>query len=434
MHRESGLHLNLSCKGLLPAALMILALGCGGGESSVAEAPESVPAPSSETSERGATPTPAPTPIAPGVTQAAPWFHRLGGPQDDLGTGLAVDATGHVSVVWVSTPRQDADRAPVPGERLAFSLTRYSAEGQLLWTRDFLRDRVDAPRVVAAPSGELFLSGNAFLYDVDFGLGTAASDGFLVEFSPDGHALWQRRVGQKVYGTVADASGGVFVAAEEWTDPGHVVVLAHYDAQGRRVWTRSLGPVSDDTSLHALALTPSGRLLLAGRLVGTLSVEDSSFGSEGGPALVLLAFGPDGGLVWGRQWKDARGDVTGLASDAQGGAVLVSEETVRTTGPDGAERWARPLACDVSGVESRVTVDEAGRIVTLCGATLSTYSAQGEQQDEQVLPPVGCDGSTCPLWGTALAVVPGRGLALTGAQRYGGAVWDQEAFVRFLSQ
>ena len=78
-------------------------------------------------------------------------------------------------------------------------------------------------------------------------------------------------------------------------------------------------------------------------------------------------------------------------------------------------------------------VDEADQVVTLCGATVSTYSSEGEQREERVLTPGGCAQGTCPLWGTALARVPGRGLAFTGTQRYGGAVWDQEAFVRFLS-
>lgn len=435
MHRESGLHLNLSWKGLLPAALLVLVVGCGGPETPVADAEPAAPAvaPPSETAEGGATTSPAPTPIAPSTPPAVAWFHRLGGPQDDVGTGVAVDGSGHVAVAWVSTPRQEADREPVSGEHLSFSLARYSAEGEVLWTHEFLRNRVDALRVAAAPSGELFLSGNAFLYDVDFGLPTPASDGFLVKFSPEGQALWQRRVGQKVYGTVAEASGGVFVAAEEWSARGMVPVLAHYDAEGTRTWTRSLAPISEGTALQALALTPSGRLLLAGHLVGTLTVDDSAFGTEGGEGLVLLAFGPDGGLVWGRQWADVKAPVTGLASDARGGAVLVAGGQVRTTTPEGAERWVRPLTCDVAGAEPRVMVDAAEEVVALCGATVSTYSDEGQPGSERVLPPGECPNGTCPLWGTALAEVPGRGWVVVGAQRYGGAVWDQEAFVRFLN-
>ncbi|HYO71091.1 MAG TPA: hypothetical protein VEU33_33925 [Archangium sp.] len=459
MHRESGVHTHRAWTWFVPTALLALATGCGGagveedspgregtGTHPVASTP-SEPAPMPLQPERGV--------LAPEVgsaPHARSWFHRLGGPQDDSGTGLAVDGTGDISVVWLSTPREDEERESVPGQRRGLTLAKYGPDGAERWARDFSRMRVASPRVAASPSGEVFLSGNAFLYPLDFGLG-AATDGFVVKFSGEGQPLWQRRAGQKVYGMVADGEGGVLVTAEEWTPEGPVPVLAHHDAQGAFRWTRQLDRVDEGTQLHALALTPSGRTLLAGRLVGALTVDGRAFGSAGGRALLLLAFERDGRLAWGKELRGVDGDVTGLRPERDGGVVLVgelrgplswggsrlsgSEAFVLAAGPDGAERWAQPLACDTKPASPAVALDDAGQVVAVCGGTLSAYAPEGSQRDQRTLSPGECPEGGCPVAGTTLDFVPGQGFTLVGSQRHGGGsagnAWDQEAFLRLLA-
>jgi outer membrane protein assembly factor BamB len=360
-----------------------------------------------------------------------------------------VDGQGDISVVWLSTPRMDEDREAVPGEVRALSLAKYGRDGQVRWTREYSRVRVASPRVGASPSGDVFLSANAFLYPVDLGLGEA-HDGFVVKLSRDGQPLWQRRVGQKVYGLAADAQGGVFVAAEEWTPEGHLPVLAHHDAEGAFLWTRQLDPVAEGTELHALALIPSGQALLAGRLVGTLRVDGQDFGAPGGRGLVLLAFERDGRLAWGRQVRGVEGHVTGLKPGPDGSVALVGDfrgtlpwggttlsgsgAFVLVAGPDGAERWAHPLACGARPAPPVVAVDDAGQVVAVCGGELSGYAPEGPQRDQRTLTPGECAGGDCPMVSTALDFVPGQGLTLAGYQRHGaGEAWNQEAFLRVVT-
>jgi hypothetical protein len=457
MHPMSEAILHRSWLPLLCAAGLALAIGCGGaapGEPP-AEVPPEVPSMGEERLPEDVGPvsssSPAPEPPSEKVptAPARPWFQRVGGPQDDLGTGLAVDGTGHVALVWVSTPRQDADREPVEGERLALSLARYDATGQQVWKREFPRNRVDAPRVVASANGDLFVSGNAFLYDIDFGLG-AASDGFLVKFSADGEPLWQRRMGQKVYATAADASGGVFVAAEEWTPDGLLPVLSHLDAGGALLWSRQLDRVARGTELRAAALTGSGRFLVAGRLVGTLSVEGQTFGARGEESLLLLAFGGNGSFAWGRNWRGVDVHVSDVKTGPEGEAVLVGEFSgalpwgnsrlsgpgafALATGPEGAERWAHTLPCGRTPAPPAVALDGEGQVAAVCGDTLSLYAPEvGTQRDERELTPGECSGGDCLVTATSVRFVPGQGLGLTGAQRHGNAVdGDQEAFLRLL--
>jgi hypothetical protein len=443
----------------------MLAVGCGGAEADTGKESGLPPVQTTwpEIPEPGIEPiTEGPEPLAPKPEQGAPapedsrllarpWFHRLGGPQDDLGTALAVARSGDISVVWLSTPREDDDRESVPGQRLGLTVAKYSPDGTERWTRDYSRMRVASPLVGSSPSGEVFLTGNAFLYPLDFGLGEA-NDGFLVKFSEAGEPLWQRRVGQKVYGLAADGEGGALVAAEEWTPEGHVPVLAHHDAQGAYRWTRQLELVADGTELYALGHLPSGRALLAGRLVGPLRVDGRGFGAAGSQGLVLLAFETDGRLAWGRELRGVDGRITGLKPGPDESAVLVGElrgtlswggttltgpgAFVLAAGPEGAERWIQPLACGANPASPTVTVDDEGGVVAACGGVLSMYEPEGAQRDQRTLSPGECPEENCPVTSTALGIVPGRGLTLAGYQRHGDAgaedAWDQEAFLRLL--
>ncbi|NTX57272.1 hypothetical protein HR086_38840, partial [Myxococcus sp. CA039A] len=210
------------------------------------------------------------------------WETRVGGPQDDTPSGLAVGRGGDVVMVVSQTPRQDADREPVEGELLAVELARYSPEGTSHWVQDFPRERLSELRVAASPGtdGAVFLTGNAFLYPANFGLG-AAQDGFVVRFNAEGRATWQQRVGQKARAVAADPAGGVVVAGEEWEGEVQDPVLTHYAEDGSVRWTRRLTGTGEGTALHAVALAPSGQTVLAGQLSDTLEVDGESFGAKG---------------------------------------------------------------------------------------------------------------------------------------------------------
>src|SRR5690349_5385429 len=109
MHRESGVHTHRAWTWFVPTALMALATGCGsaGGEETPAGGEGTGSSPVASTpSEPPSTPL---QPEAGEPPRVQPWFHRLGGPQDDTGTGLAVDGRGDIAMVWLSTPREDED-------------------------------------------------------------------------------------------------------------------------------------------------------------------------------------------------------------------------------------------------------------------------------------------------------------------------------------
>ncbi|NTX34330.1 hypothetical protein HUA78_07765 [Myxococcus sp. CA033] len=380
------------------------------------------------------------------------WETRVGGPQDDTPSGLAVGRGGDVVMVVSQTPRQDADREPVEGELLAVELARYSPEGTSHWVQDFPRERLSELRVAASPGtdGAVFLTGNAFLYPANFGLG-AAQDGFVVRFNAEGRATWQQRVGQKARAVAADLAGGVVVAGEEWEGEVQDPVLTHYAEDGSVRWTRRLTGTGEGTALHAVALAPSGQTVLAGQLSDTLEVDGESFGAKGRRGFVVLAFDEAGKLVWGRELPGAKGRVTSVAVGPEGAVTVAGDFTgllvwggtsLGTQGPfvlgvgaEGEVRWLKQPECGDQASEGvAAAVDGAGAVMVACGDVLTRYAADGTQQGERKLPVEGCASGECSLAVTGLAMVPGRGLAVAGWQRDGGGDgWNQDAFLRVVT-
>lgn len=195
--------------GLLPAALLWMGSGCGGSAEANTAGSEPPAADEATLPVPDGAGSATQTPERPSPARGRAWSRVIGGPQDDSGTGVAVGRGGDVVLVVSSTPRSDEDREPVEGEKLALTLSRYAPDGTVRWSHEFLRNRLSGTRVAASTGsdGSVFLTGNAFLYSADFGLGEA-QDGFLVKFSDAGRAVWQQRVGQKVHAVAADAAGG----------------------------------------------------------------------------------------------------------------------------------------------------------------------------------------------------------------------------------
>ncbi|MFL5348317.1 MAG: hypothetical protein ACJ8AT_26275 [Hyalangium sp.] len=454
------------------AALMLWGAGCGqeGGTPPVAdsEAPSepgptlAVPAPQPPAPQESQTPEPLPSEPAPGPSTPPerppertmppaphPWSHQRGGPQDDTGMAVAVDGAGHVSWVWLSTPREDADRPPVDGQQRALTLSRYTVAGGPEWTREFQRNQISEPHIGASGDGAVYLGGNAFLFPVDFGLGDA-EDGFLVRFSSAGEPEWQRRVGQKIHGLSVGASGEVLISGEEWTAEAHVPLLTRYAADGSVRWTRRLVWAGEGTELGAVALTPTGRAVATGALDGELELSDQRFGAAGAPSLAVFMFEPDGSLAWGRVLSGVEGRITGVAVRADGSVVVAGEAqgALRwggTTLPEGGaflltmdsqghEGWLRRPGCDALGFVPSLAVGASSEVVAACGSTLSFYAPDGASRGERTLQPESCESGACTLTSTAVGSVAGGALVVTGHQRDGVTTdhWNQDAFLRFV--
>ncbi|WP_224244656.1 hypothetical protein [Hyalangium gracile] len=433
------------CGGEVPGPTPVEPPGLPGPTSPAPELPE--PTPPKQAPEPS--PPPRDSPERPTPPSVEPWGHQLGGPQDDRGTGVAVDAEGHVSWVWSSTPREDGERQPVEGQRRALMLSRYTGAGEHEWTREFPRVRVSEPRVGASGDGAVYLGGNAFLHAVDFGLG-AAEDGFLVRFSSAGQPEWQRRVGQKLHGLAVGARGEVLVSGQEWMEGRYEPLLTLHASDGAVRWTRRFQEAEEGTGLERVALEPSGRAVLAGTLVGVLRVDDQRLGTEGTRSLAVLVFEPDGSLAWGQVLTGVDSRVTDVAARADGSVVLAGESqgamswggtTLADGGPfllamDAQGRgWLRKPGCEALGFVPVLAVGGLGEVEAACGSTLSSFAPEGTPRGERQLQPESCESGACTLDVTAMTAGARGGWLVTGHQRDGVTTetWNQDAFLRLIA-
>jgi hypothetical protein len=243
----------------------------------------------------------------------------------------------------------------------------------------------------------------------------------------------------------------VLAAGEEWAGEVKDPVLTRYGADGEVRWTWRFEGTGAGTALGAVALTPSGTAVLAGALADTLDVDGRTFGTRGMRGFVVLAFGEDGRLVWGRELPGVRGRVTSVAAGADGAVTLAGDFTgllvwggaslgppgpfVLGTGADGSERWLKQPACGPVTELGPVAAVEEGAVA--CGSLLTRYGADGAWRAEAQVPVASCESGRCTLaaagLAAGLAVVPGKGLAVTGWQRDGaGTAWNQDAFLRLV--
>ncbi len=177
-------------------------------------------------------------------------------------------------------------------------LARYSAAGDVLWTKTFPDPvGVSLAQLVIDPSGDLFVDGavqKRLALDGCW-LGTAGGfdDGFVARLSPDGAVRWARAIGgpdeDSSYDMVSDGKGGVFAGGGFKMkmdvepggptfvagDPTKVVAswLVHLGGDGAYLGGRPMVDTLPNTfGLGALAVRSTGALVVAGPFQGTLDL------------------------------------------------------------------------------------------------------------------------------------------------------------------
>jgi hypothetical protein len=147
---------------------------------------------------------------------------------------------------------------------------------------------------------------------------TDSRDVFLVKHDADGNRLWSRTLGgpdgERANSVGVDASGRIYVAATVYNRAGSIPVydclLAIYDAQGNRVRTQQIiGPLVTQPSDCVAASDALGDFYVAG------VNQDSTLGSQ-----FLIKYDRDGATLWTRKFRGAA--LTSIVVDALGGIYV----------------------------------------------------------------------------------------------------------------
>ena len=271
-------------------------------------------------------------------------------------------------------------------------------------------------------SGQVFVAGQ-LRGGVDLGTGPLTSAGsndiLVARLEPGGRVLWARRFGdaglQNVNGLATDAAGHTFVAGgftetldfggQRLFNPGDQdVFLSRLDAEGRPLWSRRFGDVSEQVA-DSVAVDPEGNAVIAGLFHGTVDFGQGALVSAGLADVFLARFSPEGQPLWSKRLGGAGEQrATGLAVDAEGrialtglfeGNIDLGEGPLATASPlgsfvalfdaGGRPRWSRLLGGGERGLVTLVTFDTSGHLVTVetytraatHGFTLTRFTPEG---------------------------------------------------------
>ncbi|MEV1333025.1 alpha/beta hydrolase-fold protein [Micromonospora costi] len=266
-------------------------------------------------------------------------------------------------------------------------------------------------------------------------------DAVVSRLGADGASRWVRQFGtaanERLYGVVPLADGGVLAAGYTRGDldghhpgsPADDGFVTRLDATGQRVWLTQAGDPAKADRFYALAATPDGGAYLAGYTSGSFAGDAAA----GDKDAVLVRVGPDGQVVWSRQFGGPGEDKAyAVAADAQGVYVAggTSAGLPGTTSlggadgwlaafdPDGNRRWVNAAGGAGDDLLGGVAVAANGTVVatgstggeaTAGGTDVLTvaYTAEGRQRWRTVTGGTGADAGAdvVPLTDGAVAVV-----------------------------
>lgn len=239
------------------------------------------------------------------------WGLAYGGPGDEIGTRMAVGASGEIAVLGdYFAPTDDAYSEP---NGSGLFIATVSPSGSLGWERRFGMSHVDYTGGVAAlPWGGVVIGGG-FKGVVDFGGGALESTWdriFLARFDGAGNHLWSEGFGGEGVAAVATdvalGAAGDLLITGRYTGPldlgggpfpGHAPqpFAARFDLAGGHVWSRALWGTATSGAGARVAPTQDGGALVAGTFSSLHDMEAGIAAED----MFVSRLDPAGDALWG---------------------------------------------------------------------------------------------------------------------------------------
>ncbi len=340
------------------------------------------------------------------VNGKALWARSAGGTLSDFGTALAVDGSGDVVVTgsFHGDAMFGTTMLTSAGVYDVF-VAKYDAAGTLLWARSVGGTNDDIGYGVAIDkSGNIAVTG--YFVDVAvFGGTTLTSAGsgdmFVAKFSAGGTLLWAHSAGGATEdygnGVAVDGSGNVAVTGAFAGDATfgtttlsaagvNDIFTAKYDAGGTLLWVRPAGGTGNDYGNH-VAVDRSGHVVVAGTFQGSAMFGTTTITSAGGDDMFVARYDAGGTLQWVRSAGGANTEyATSAAVDGSGNVVVTGSmegnaafgvtSLISAGGSDvfvvkydagGAVQWARSAGGTFDDIGYGVAIDGSGRVVATGG-------------------------------------------------------------------
>ncbi|MCL5098962.1 MAG: SBBP repeat-containing protein, partial [Candidatus Omnitrophica bacterium] len=247
------------------------------------------------------------------------WAQRVGGPGNDQGLGIAVDASGNCYVTgeFEGTAQFGNVTLVSTGGKDLFVI-KFNNAGELQWARQAGGIGHDSGQKIAADSaGHCYVTG-MFEVSARFGDLTLTSGGmqdmFVARYNADGSLEWAHQGGgledDAGQGVSTDGAGNVYVTGwfqdratfgqTELTSAGGVdAFIAKYDGAGELQWIKPAGGPGDDWGMD-IAADAAGDSCATGWFSGNASFGGTAVQSAGADDIYVTRFDPNGQLQWVR--------------------------------------------------------------------------------------------------------------------------------------
>ncbi len=258
-------------------------------------------------------------------------------------------------------------------------LVKFDSDGNLVWQRTWGGEREESGNAVAiAPDGSVYVAGVTQSFGSFFG-----SAAFLLKFRPDGALVWQR-TWQAPGGTIAEdvavsADGAVYLAGNHGFDAGTRPFLAKFTTDGDLIWDRTFIPpgfVGRDTAVfRGIGATPDGGVVAVGRWMPTFDEE-----------VLVVRYSADGGLLWARDWGgDSHEEGIDATVAPDGTAYVVGRTDTFADGPyedvfvlkvlaDGRARDARVWGGGNRDLGEGIALGPNGDLYVAASASIPPYT------------------------------------------------------------
>ncbi|MHA6287056.1 hypothetical protein [Maricaulis sp. CAU 1757] len=279
-----------------------------------------------------------------------------------------LEAAGMVSRFERAKIGEKNDVGVVPGNNYGFRIAGVSTEAL-----SFSAPAAQPAVYMAGISGLGETAGGQIVKLTDLASGNPTT-GFTTRFSADptssevavpGAEDGETRTKQvdnplEIQATAAGADGGIYVVGKTLsTTDGQVLkgeqdlVLARYDSNGTRVWSRVLGAASEAEG-SSIAVDASGNVIVSGQVTGGL--DDTT--AIGGKDALVVKYSASGVEQWAQRFGGTGDDSASTVAVAADGTVFVagksasafggqahgggaSDGFVRALGTDGSTLWTR---------------------------------------------------------------------------------------------
>ena len=335
------------------------------------------------------------------------WTRELSTTGTTCACGISADGQGNVYISGYTAGVLDTTNY---GSLDAF-VSKYDAQGKLLWTRQLGTTEEDQGRGVAADGlGNVYISG--FTAGSLGGPNAGGFDAFVSKYDGQGTLLWTRQLGtskaDQSMGASADKLGNIYIAGSTNGSLDGVpsgdrlsAFVSKYNALGKLLWTRQPGAVGgcQATSVSADGI---GNIYVSGLMSNSPGIDRevtaiSAFVSK---------YDAQGNLLWTQQNRTADHEqCNGVSADRLGSVFTSGFEELKETLPnmtvihryasaskhdaDGKLVWTKHLPTATRSESNSVSADGLGNVYiagssddslegSAAGAFVSKFDAGGK--------------------------------------------------------